>query len=110
MGGKLRISRRTVQIVIGCLWFLDGCFQLQPKMFTSSFVSGVIKPAQAGQPFYVYDPIKFGSHIFLMHPAIFNSLIAATQLGIGLLIIYKLTARYGLWLSAAYGLFVWFVG
>ncbi len=104
------ISRRKIQIVIGAFWFLDGCLQLQPKMFTSKFITQVVQPAQVGQPFYIYDPIHFGIKLFLTHPAVFNSLIVLVQMTIGLLILYKPSAKVGLWLSVAYGLFVWVMG
>jgi hypothetical protein len=106
----LKISRRNVQIVLGILWLIDGCLQLQTKMFTSNFVSQVIQPAQAGQPFYIYDPIHLAVRVFLTHPAVFNSLIAITQAGIGLLILYRPTTKYGLWLSVLWGVFVWYFG
>lgn len=107
---NVTISRRKVQLALGLLWLLDGFLQLQPKMFTKDFVTQVISPAQSGQPFYFYDPIQFASKIFLLHPAIFNSFIAITQISIGLLILYKLTAKFGLWLSVIWGLFVWYIG
>ncbi|MHB1865027.1 MAG: hypothetical protein ACYCPS_02585 [Candidatus Saccharimonadales bacterium] len=106
----ITISSRKVQLVIGVLWLLAGCLQLQPKMFTSGFITHVINPAVAGQPFFIYDPIHFASKVFLTHPAVFNSLIALIQISIGLLILYKKTAKYGLWLSIIWGLFVWSFG
>ena len=104
------LSRRKIQIVLGVLWVLDGLLQLQPKMFTSAFMTQVIEPAQAGQPFFVHDPIQLGINIFLLHPAVFNSFIVITQLAIGLLILFKQTTKYGLWLSILWGAFVWYIG
>jgi hypothetical protein len=104
------VTRRHIQIVLGLIWFLDGALQLQHQMFTSAFATQVIDPAAQGQPVWVGGPMHFFVHIFLMHPAIFNSLIAITQMGLGVLILWKRTAKWGLWASVLWGLFVWSVG
>jgi hypothetical protein len=103
-------SKRKVQIVLSCLWFLDGALQLQHQMFTSNFATQVIQPAAAGQPLFVRGLIDFAIHIFLFHPAVFNALIALTQLGIGMLILWKRTTKLGLLASVPWGLFVWVIG
>jgi hypothetical protein len=104
------LTRRRVQIVLGLLWLLDGALQLQPKMFTAHFASNVIAPAAAGQPTFVSSPIHFMLHIFLLHPAVFNSFIALTQVGIGALLLWKRTVKLGLPGSIFWGLFVWYMG
>ncbi|MGH7142373.1 MAG: hypothetical protein ACREF5_02825 [Candidatus Saccharimonadales bacterium] len=103
-------AQRKVQIVLGLLWLLDGALQLQNQMFTSSFASRVIALAAQGQPQFVTGPMTFGIHLFLMHTAIFNSLFAATQLGIGVLILWKRTVLPGLLLSVLWGFIVWVFG
>jgi hypothetical protein len=95
---------------LGIIWLLDGALQLQHQMFTSAFATQVIDPAAVSQPAWVYGPMHFAVHLFLMHPAVFNSLIAFTQLGLGALILWKRTAKWGLLASAAWGLFVWVIG
>lgn len=107
---SIKITSRTIQIVLGLLWLLDGLLQLQPRMFTSDFASRVIAPAALGQPRIVNGVMHLFIHIFLTHPAIFNSLVAITQVSLGVLILFKKTAKLGLSLSVAWGLFVWYVG
>jgi hypothetical protein len=92
------------------LWFLDGALQLQHQMFTANFANEVITPAAQGQPSFVSGPMHLFVHIFLIQPALFNTFIAITQLGIGLLILYRRTAKLGLWSSIIWGLFVWYIG
>jgi len=104
------ITKRGVQIALGILWLLDGVLQLQHQMFTSAFVSQVIRPTESGQPTFVTGPINFGVHIFLLHPAIFNGLFALTQIAIGTLILWRKTLRQGLILSVLWGLIVWIFG
>lgn len=99
-----------MQLIIGLLWLMDGFLQLQPKLFTDSFMTQVIRPIQAGQPSFAYEPINLAIRLFLTHPAFFNLLIALVQLTIGLLIIYPKATRVGLWLSVIWGLIVWFFG
>jgi hypothetical protein len=105
-----KITRRGVQIALGVLWLLDGALQLQHQMFSSTFATQVIAPAAEGQPRVVSGVMHLAIRIFLLHPAVFNSLIAITQIGLGLLISWKRTARLGLILSIVWGLFVWYVG
>jgi hypothetical protein len=107
---KLRMTRRGIQLTLGWLWFLDGALQLQHQMFTSAFATQVITPASVGQPQIVGGAMHFFVHIFLMHPAIYNTIIAAIQLGLGALILWRRTARLGLLLSVFWGLFVWYIG
>lgn len=104
------ITKRKVQLALGALWFIDGLLQLQHQMFTASFVNNVIAPAADGQPRFVNGGMHFGIHIFLLHPAIFNAFVALIQLGLGVLILWKRTARFGLIASVGWGLFVWYMG
>lgn len=106
----IKLSLRGVQITLGCLWLLDGLLQLQHQMFTSSFTSQVITLAAQGQPRFVSSPIHFGIHVFLLHPAIFNSLIAVIQLSLGVLILWRRTVRLGLLLSIPWAFVVWVLG
>lgn len=105
-----KITKRGVQIALGLLWLLDGALQLQHQMFSSAFATQVIAPAVQGQPRFVSGPMNFGIHLFLLHPAIFNSLTALTQLGIGALILWKRTVKWGLLSSVFWGLIVWIFG
>jgi hypothetical protein len=106
----LAITRRHVQVALGSIWLLDGVLQLQHQMFTSAFATQVIDPAIQGQPTWVGGPMRFFVHVFLTHPAICNSLIALAQLGIGVLILWKRSAKWGLLASVPWGLFVWAIG
>lgn len=105
-----RITRRGIQVALGLLWFLDGALQLQHQMFTASFAYDVIAPAAQGQPVLVSGVMHLFVRIFLWQPAVFNSFIVLTQMGLGILILWKKTAKYGLLLSVAWGLFVWYFG
>jgi len=109
-GSRWRITRRSVQIILGFLWLLDGFLQFQPQMFTSHFASRVISPAATGQPLFVAGPMHFFIHIFLFHPALFNCFAALTQLGLGVLILLRRTTKLGLIGSMLWGLFVWGIG
>ncbi len=105
-----QITRRKVQIVLGVLWLLDGALQLQHQMFSSAFATQVISPAAEGQPRVVSGVMHLAITIFLYHPAVFNSFAATTQLGLGVLILWKRTVKWGLIFSIIWALFVWYVG
>ena len=107
---KMRVTRRGIQIALGALWLLDGLLQLQPRMFTAAFATDVIAPAAQGQPGLISGPMHLLMALFLWHPALANTGIALTQIGLGVLILWRRTAWLGLWGSVGWGLFVWLVG
>jgi hypothetical protein len=104
------INRRGIQIALGILWLLDGLLQLQPLMFTKEFASQVIAPAALGQPGFVTGPMRLFINLFASQPVLFNSLSALVQLTLGLLILWKPAAKWGLTASVVWGLFVWYIG
>jgi hypothetical protein len=109
-GFRNQITRRKIQIALAGLWLIDGVLQLQPRMFTSAFARKVLLPASIGQPVFVNDPMHFIIRLILHQPAVFTALFGLIQLGIGLLILYKSTARIGLIVSIIWGLLVWYLG
>lgn len=104
------MARRRLQIALGCLWLLDGLFQLQPKMFTGSFAYNVILPIANGQPTFIAVPIHWAAALFLLWPAGFNLTIAAIQIIIGILILNKRTVKLGIAISVIWGMVVWIFG
>lgn len=107
---SIRVTRRGLQLTLGCFWLLDGALQLQHQMFGNAFITQVISPATLGQPHFVTGIMHFWMTIFLQHPAVWNSAAAVTQLAIGALLLWKPTARLGLLGSMLWGMFVWYVG
>lgn len=97
------LTFRGAQIALGILWLFDGLLQLQHQMFTKAFITKVIAVAAQGQPHFVGSAMNLGIHLFLLHPAIFNSLAALTQICLGILILYKRTTKLGLLLSIPWG-------
>lgn len=104
------ITKRFIQICLALLWLLDGMLQLQRQMFTSHFANNVLSVAAQGQPAIISGPIHIEVHLVLMHPAIYGAFFATVQLGLGVLILFKRTAKFGLLASVAWALGVWFMG
>lgn len=92
------------------MWLVDGVLQLQRQMFTSNFANDVIAPVGQGQPRFVSGPVHWAVQTILLHPAIFDACFALVQLGLGILILWKRTAKYGLMASVLWGLAVWYLG
>lgn len=65
VAGRLGVSTRAVQIVLGVLWILDAILQFQPKMFGTDFVSMIIAPNAAGQPAAIGSSITHMSRFSL---------------------------------------------
>ena len=107
---KSVITKRVIQISLGILWLVDAMLQFQHQMFTRAFANSVIAPNAVGQPPVIYGPIHFEVHLLVLHPAIFNLAFALTQLLLGVLLLFKRTARTGLITSVFWVLGVWFFG
>jgi hypothetical protein len=104
-----RIARRG-QIALGLLWLADGALQCQPYMFGTSFVTGVLLPSAVGQPRFIGAPLTWLAHLIEPHVAVFDGFAAATQVLIGLGLLYRPTVRAALVISFVWALAVWIAG
>jgi hypothetical protein len=103
-------TERRLQIALGLIWLVDGVLQLQPSMFTRSFVTQIIAPNTAGQPAFVAWPIRLAEHLIEPRVAVFNAFAATLQILIGLGLLYRPTAKVALLGSLAWALGVWWIG
>jgi len=111
--GTVRVSRltaRTIQIALGCLWLLDGALQLQPRLFGPAFAHDVILPSAAGQPAVLSGVITHLAGLIAVQPGLVNALFAGVQLLIGLGLLMRQAVRPALVVSMAWALGVWVVG
>ena len=108
--GRLRVTRRGIQIVLGLLWLLDGLLQFQPAMLTPKFASEVIAPAGAGQPGFIAGPVSEVVRIILHQPVVIDVVFGLIQLALGAGILWARTARRALAASAVWALLVWYLG
>lgn len=106
----MRIHRRGIQLALAGFWLLDGALQLQPFMFTRGFATHVLEPVAVGQPSFVAALVRLGATVVLWHPAVFDSLIAVSQLALGAGLLWRRTARFALGASALWALGVWITG
>ena len=109
-GARLRITRRSIQVVLGLIWILDGALQLQPVMWHRAFVTETILPAAHGQPTPIAWLITNVGHFILPDAGVWNFLFASIQLGIGLGLLFRRTVRPALAVSFAWCFAVWWVG
>jgi hypothetical protein len=104
---------RAVTLALGGLWLVDGILQLQPGMFTSTFVNQVLALNLVGEPHWVAAIVSLGIRVWNMDMALHNALAALIQLLIGALLVLPLgdaARRWGLWISVAWGLVIWIFG
>jgi hypothetical protein len=108
---RLRVTRRGVQIALGCIWLLDGLLQFQSYMYTHAFLAGVIEPTAKGQPGLISQPILTFAHFYGHDLTLWNTLAAEIQCAIGLgLIVSRRTVRPALAASYLWALVVWWLG
>lgn len=99
---------RHLQGALGAIWLADGVLQLQPWMFTKSFVAQVLLPSAQGQPGWVAVPTTSVARFIEPHIAAWNALFAAIQVGIGAgILLGALASRPRLLKAALGGSFVW---
>ncbi len=108
---RLRITRRGIQIALGCIWLLDGLLQFQSYMYTHAFIAEVIEPTAAGQPGFISGPILTLAHFYGHDLTLWNTLAAEIQCAIGLgLILSRRTVRPALLVSYVWAFVVWWFG
>jgi hypothetical protein len=103
------LTRRTVVIVLGSLWCIDGLLQLQPSQFTTDFSTSLEMNAMAQPSAIAFADLRFGRFI-APHVGLWNTAFALFQLTLGLLILLPRTRRTGLALSIPWAIGVWVFG
>jgi len=112
---KLRVvlaaadARRVGQVAVGLLWLLDGALQLQPFMYSGGLVN-TLHSAAVGQPGWLAASIMWAAHVVHQAPTAWNTVVAVTQLSIGLALLSGRGVRAGLAVSVAWGLVIWWFG
>jgi hypothetical protein len=102
--------RRGLQLTLGALWLADGALQLQPVMFGRGFAAQILMPAYMGSPAAVTGPATAFARLILHAPAAWNTAFAATQLLLGLGLLWRPTVRAALAASIGWALAVWWFG
>lgn len=103
-------TRRGLQIALGLTWLLDAALQYQPFMFGNGFVTGVLAPAQTGNPRPVAAaPLAIG-HLIAPNVPLWNAAFATIQLILAVGLLWRRTVRTALAGSIAWALAVWWLG
>jgi hypothetical protein len=103
-------AQRAGQVALGGIWLVDGLLQLQPYMFTDSFVSATIVPVATGQPGVVAHSVRLVAGWIEPVVVPFNAVAVATQLIIGIGLMRRRWVRAALAASFSWSLAVWWVG
>jgi hypothetical protein len=106
----VRVTRRTLQIVVGLFWLLDGALQLQPFMLRASFARELLAPLGDGQPEVVAGPIHWAANLIVAHPVAWDVPFGIVQLALGLGMLVPRTARLALAASLPWAIGVWWFG
>jgi hypothetical protein len=99
--------------ILGILWVVDAVLQVQPKMFSDEFISGVLQPTLQNQPAFLTSLINFGITLFSANIFLANLGAFFIQLLIGLMIFFpsrQKIFKVGLVLSILWGLAIWVFG
>lgn len=111
LAAHLRITKRGVQITLGCIWVLVGLLQFQSFMYTPAFLSQVVEPTAAGSPSFIANPILTFAHFYGHDPALWNTLAGEIQCAIGLgLIVSRKSVKPALLVSFLWAFWIWWMG
>jgi hypothetical protein len=102
-------ARRAFQLVLACIWLVDGLLQYQSFMYTKAF-GQMLAGTAAGNPAVIARPITWDATLVEHHPVPVDSLFATIQLLIGLGIAFRPAVRVALAASVAWALGVWWFG
>jgi hypothetical protein len=105
------ITKRGIQIALGCVWLLVGLLQFQGFMYTPAFLAQIVEPTAAGSPSFISGPILTFAHFYGHDQALWNTLAGEIQCAIGLgLILSRRSVRPALFVSFFWAFWVWWMG
>jgi hypothetical protein len=76
---RVRVTRRSLQVVLGLCWLLDGGLQFQPFMLRTSVARDVLAPTGSGQPQLVAGPVHWAANLIAAHPVAWDVPFASIQ-------------------------------
>jgi hypothetical protein len=109
---NMLLSRKTLKLILGALWLIDGILQVLPQMWTMNMVNGVMKPMLQGQPGLLEPALQLIVQETTIHLMAVNALIAVVQilLGLGFLLLSDRWVKDLVVASFVWALIVWFGG
>jgi hypothetical protein len=100
---------RSLQTALALFWLLDGGLQFQSFMYSKGFIQ-MLTGMAGGQPSWLASSLTWSAHTAGHNLTVFNTLFALVQVGIGLGLLYRPTARVALLGSIVWSLLVWWFG
>lgn len=97
-------------MVLATIWLIDGILQLQSFFFTKSFGLQMISGMAQGNPSVIARPIAWSGTAIGHHAVLTDAFFAVAQTAIALAIAWQPTVKFGLAVSIAWSVGVWWVG
>jgi hypothetical protein len=102
-------TRRTLTVILGLIWLLDGGLQFQSFMYSHGFVE-MLTGLTSGQPGWVSGSMRWAAKTVAGDLDLYNTLFALVQCLIGLGLLWRRTVKPALAISFAWALVVWWFG
>ncbi|MGD0394754.1 MAG: hypothetical protein ABSC41_19185 [Acidimicrobiales bacterium] len=100
---RLRVNRRSLQVVLGVIWILDGLLKFQPALLKPDFVNNLIRPMSVGQPTVIASTINHMAN-FLSHEAtMWVAVFGLAEIAIGAAMLSRWTVKRALVASFIWG-------
>ncbi len=99
---------KSVRIVFGVIWLIDGVLEWQSADFHN--LLQLITAMSQGQPAPLAAVIRAGQAVVAINPILANAMLAALETAIGLSLITNRLTRWALGVSALLAAMIWVFG
>src|ERR1700728_1564116 len=93
---RFALSRRSIQIALGCLWILDGLLKFQPAVWHAGFVKTVVAPNADGQPGPLSWVVNHTSHLLVHGQGIWVTIFGLIEIAIGAGLLWRRSTKVAL--------------
>ena len=102
------MNKQTGRIIFGSLWILDGILELLPDT-AKKFIS-IIQGMADGQPGWLHTMLTWTANLLSPHAILWNGVLGVTEIVVGVLLLFSVSARLGIILSIVLAIPIWIVG
>jgi len=110
LAARLHINQRTLQLLLGVVWIIDGLLKFQPNVLKPDFLPTFIRQMTVGQPTLVASTMNHMAN-FLSHEATMWAVVfGLIEIGIGVGLLFRRSLKPALVASFVWGIGVCIIG
>jgi hypothetical protein len=110
LAARLHINQRSLQLVLGVVWIIDGLLKFQPNVLKSEFLPTFIRQMAAGQPTLVSSALDHMANFVSHEATMWVVVIGLIEIGIGVGLLFQRSLKPALVASFVWGIGVYIFG